>query len=182
MDLDDRTCSVCEEVKPAKDFYFISKRTGKLRPECRVCTLAAQKARRKPGYATERYYRDVEKARADGRKFYAKHRETRMARVREWQEAHPEKVREIKRKAQQKRRALLVGVFVDDVDPLVVLERDGPGCGICGEDTEPGFFSLDHIVPLARGGEHSYANVQIAHRSCNSRKHTKLPEEMAVAA
>jgi 5-methylcytosine-specific restriction endonuclease McrA len=33
---------------------------------------------------------------------------------------------------------------------------------------------LDHIVPLARGGEHSYANTQPAHPTCNRRKGAKV--------
>jgi 5-methylcytosine-specific restriction endonuclease McrA len=31
-------------------------------------------------------------------------------------------------------------------------------------------FHVDHKVPLARGGEHSYENVQPAHPFCNGSK------------
>jgi 5-methylcytosine-specific restriction endonuclease McrA len=37
--------------------------------------------------------------------------------------------------------------------------------------------TLDHIVPLSRGGLHSITNVAIACRSCNVRKHARTPEE-----
>lgn len=37
-----------------------------------------------------------------------------------------------------------------------------------------GPFTLDHVVPLARGGEHSYRNVKLAHPLCNSRKGAKV--------
>lgn len=30
--------------------------------------------------------------------------------------------------------------------------------------------TLDHLVPISQGGEHSYANVRAAHRRCNSRR------------
>lgn len=33
---------------------------------------------------------------------------------------------------------------------------------------------LDHVVPLARGGEHSYRNVQLLCRGCNIRKRDRL--------
>lgn len=52
-------------------------------------------------------------------------------------------------------------------------ERDGDNCGICGE---PLFGSrdeapcLDHIVPLAQGGEDTIENLQLAHPYCNLRK------------
>lgn len=59
-----------------------------------------------------------------------------------------------------------------------VFERDSWTCQICAEpvlrqsadvyhDLIP---TLDHIVPLARGGTHTYDNVQCAHWICNSRK------------
>ena len=30
--------------------------------------------------------------------------------------------------------------------------------------------SIDHVVPLAKGGKHSWNNVRLAHRTCNSKK------------
>jgi 5-methylcytosine-specific restriction endonuclease McrA len=33
---------------------------------------------------------------------------------------------------------------------------------------------MDHIVPFAAGGTHEPANVQLAHRVCNSRKGARL--------
>ena len=34
--------------------------------------------------------------------------------------------------------------------------------------------SKDHIIPLAKGGEHSWDNIQLAHRICNSLKADKV--------
>ena len=34
--------------------------------------------------------------------------------------------------------------------------------------------SIDHVIPLAKGGEHSWNNVMLAHRLCNSRKSDKV--------
>jgi 5-methylcytosine-specific restriction endonuclease McrA len=33
---------------------------------------------------------------------------------------------------------------------------------------------IDHVVPLARGGEHTYANTACAHRRCNQAKGARL--------
>jgi 5-methylcytosine-specific restriction endonuclease McrA len=76
-------------------------------------------------------------------------------------------------------RASHAGVLLEKVEPLVVLERHEGLCGICGEPVNPARFDVDHIVPLARGGEHSYANTQPAHPACNARKGARLPEELA---
>lgn len=68
------------------------------------------------------------------------------------------------------------------VDALHV--RDDGVCGICGgfaplvygatrRNRPSDMATIDHVRPLARGGEHSWANVQLAHLACNLRKHAK---------
>tara|TARA_R110002012_G_scaffold147814_3_gene306448 strand:- start:2957 stop:3196 length:240 start_codon:yes stop_codon:yes gene_type:complete len=44
-------------------------------------------------------------------------------------------------------------------------------CGICGKDL-PGLkrSSLDHIVPLGKGGKDVFENLQLAHWQCNNDK------------
>jgi 5-methylcytosine-specific restriction endonuclease McrA len=79
-------------------------------------------------------------------------------------------------------RARLRGLKVEHVDPLVVLARDGYACQICGiptprrlrGTTHPHAPEVDHIIPLSRGGAHSYANTQCACRSCNHKKSDHL--------
>lgn len=60
------------------------------------------------------------------------------------------------------------------VSPLEIYERDNWTCGICELPVdpneaypEPGSPSLDHIVPISRGGSHEPGNVQCAHLYCN---------------
>lgn len=44
-------------------------------------------------------------------------------------------------------------------------------CAICGEPpTEDNPLTLDHRVPISRGGSSDPSNLQAACRSCNSRK------------
>lgn len=72
------------------------------------------------------------------------------------------------------------------IDPLAVAERDGWLCQLCGEPVDPAApkrsrlgASIDHIVPLSRGGEHTWTNVQLAHLGCNCRKHNRLEHEVS---
>ena len=67
-----------------------------------------------------------------------------------------------------------IQAFVEQVDPLIVLERYDGVCGICLDDVDPLRFEVDHIIPLSRGGEHSYANTQPSHPSCNAAKGDKV--------
>lgn len=69
-------------------------------------------------------------------------------------------------------------VTVETVDPIKVFDRDGWRCKLCGVKTppakrgtyEPDAPELDHIIPIACGGEHSYRNTQCACRECNGNK------------
>ena len=56
--------------------------------------------------------------------------------------------------------------FVETVDPTVIWKISNGICGICGLPIV-GKFEVDHIIPLARGGEHSYRNTQATHPRCN---------------
>lgn len=84
------------------------------------------------------------------------------------------------------------GAVVDtDIDLVGLINRDGLTCHICGgpcdpndyEMTDEGFFiagnrypSIDHVIPLVKGGTHSWSNIRVAHRICNSIKNDAMPE------
>ena len=70
---------------------------------------------------------------------------------------------------------------VEVVYPWRVLFSKGFNCGICGglisldaPRTDPLGLVFDHIVPVSKGGAHSYSNIQPAHHSCNSQKSVKV--------
>ncbi len=77
-----------------------------------------------------------------------------------------------------RRRALRNGAAISERIVLSILgERDGWTCGICHEPVDrtlrhpdPMSASHDHVVSLVKGGDHSYANSQLAHLVCNLRK------------
>lgn len=69
----------------------------------------------------------------------------------------------------------------DAIDPLQIFIRDGWICWLCKEPTEPQAPpksprspSLDHVIPLSRGGTHTRGNVKCAHLQCNLTKGAKL--------
>lgn len=70
-------------------------------------------------------------------------------------------------RATRRKKAL---VIVEHVDRRIVFERDEGVCGICNSAVDPADWHLDHVVAIARGGEHSYANTQVSHPLCNRRK------------
>lgn len=104
-------------------------------------------------------------------------RERMAASNRAYRQENADKVRA----KNQRRRARQMNAFVEDVDLEVLWERDRGVCGICHEPVDQSLAwpdkwskTCDHIVPLAKGGEHSYANAQLAHAVCNSRKNDRI--------
>lgn len=98
-----------------------------------------------------------------------------------WSPAYAEHSRVRKRisssAARHERRVRVEAATTERFDPQDVYERDNWLCSLCGFPVDrelawpdPLCASLDHVVPLAAGGEHSRANTQLAHWICNVRK------------
>jgi 5-methylcytosine-specific restriction endonuclease McrA len=79
---------------------------------------------------------------------------------------------------------------VEYVNPTKVFDRDGWRCQLCGCSTPRRLRGtlvnrapeLDHIIPLAAGGEHSYRNTQCACRACNIAKGARPLGQMRLIA
>ena len=82
--------------------------------------------------------------------------------------------------ADQRRRVRLAGARTEKFTPLEIYERDRWRCGLCRKPVsksrrwpDPLSASIDHLVPIARGGDHVRTNVQLAHLNCNVRKNIR---------
>lgn len=64
--------------------------------------------------------------------------------------------------------------MVERVYRSILFERDKGICGICGLPVDPNIWQVDHIIPIAKGGEHSYKNAQVSHPLCNAKKGDKF--------
>ncbi|MFC1837240.1 HNH endonuclease [Thermodesulfobacteriota bacterium] len=50
-------------------------------------------------------------------------------------------------------------------------------CHYCGKPCKPKNLTMDHIVPLARGGKSNKENLVACCKDCNTKKKTLLPME-----
>lgn len=74
---------------------------------------------------------------------------------------------------QARLRAISYGRNTDNYSREDIIRRDNSICHICGGSVEPRDLTLDHVIPLALGGDDIASNVKVAHRECNRRKGSK---------
>lgn len=94
-----------------------------------------------------------------------------------WGRENPAPWSDRRRDNYHRRRALKKGATTGRPVVLAeIRERDGNRCHLCGDRVSakawphPLSASLDHVVPLTKGGAHDPDNVKLAHLACNTAK------------
>lgn len=127
-------------------------------------------------YRTRNY--DPEKTKAyneayrekNGEKLRAYNKSTeRRRRAAEWIKNNPQ----VNRDRAHRRRAKINNNPHEKINHIEIYIRDYGICGLCNQPVSEESFTIDHIVPISKGGAHIYSNVHIAHRSCNASKGAK---------
>jgi 5-methylcytosine-specific restriction endonuclease McrA len=69
-----------------------------------------------------------------------------------------------------------------------IAERDGWRCSLCSgpvdpslKHTDPAYGTIDHVVPITRGGTNELSNLRLAHHRCNSAKGNRAGNEQLLA-
>jgi 5-methylcytosine-specific restriction endonuclease McrA len=79
-----------------------------------------------------------------------------------------------------KKRVLAGATILRGVPKIDFLKLwSASNCAICTETLHDDDKSLDHKIPLSRGGDNDLANLQMAHLRCNQRKSNKIACEAA---
>lgn len=124
---------------------------------------------------------NADKTKARNRAWNDANPEKSKARFKNWRDKNPERYAELKKINEQKRRALKKGcegsLSKGLFSKLFILQRGK--CPICKAELSniKPKSPLDHIMPLALGGQNVDSNIQILCRICNSKKHSKDPIE-----
>ena len=174
-----RTCSECEERKPIGDFHKDKNASDGYRSKCKACRLKSVKNWYKKNHEVQlekhrkSYKRDVEKIRTRDNERYERDREKRIALATE--HSH-------RRKARKLNTVVEKGISV-----LSLKKRHGTKCHYCqkemdfskgvGRKFNSDMATIEHLIPLARGGEHTFANTVLACRFCNISRGAKSQED-----
>lgn len=183
-----KVCGQCDEEKPRSEFAMRGRSRDGMSPWCKPCIRA---------YSREHYAANREKRSAQAAEWYEANRERRneqqrawnaanlerlreynAERHRQWKAKNPERWAELTHKARARRDQRIADQSVGDVN----FDALWTGlCGVCGNGLDPDLRhphpqsrSIDHILPLSRGGTHEQANLQFAHLVCNLRKGARI--------
>lgn len=168
-----RVCAKCLQQRPVSDFTrYLQSCDDCDREYHRLYQQKWREANREKERARNRelYQLNREKITERKRNLYLKNKAKTSERKLRWQKANPEACRLNSHRRRQKLRGN--GVFL--VTPKDVKRILSKGCFYCGQTAA---LTLDHVVPVARGGVHSIGNLVAACKPCNSSKNDKFITE-----
>lgn len=174
-----KLCAKCKKEKLIDEFYS----TGSY---CKPCAKEYASNRRKdPEFSKKKNEYGVE--------WNKNNKDLKRVLDKEWVENNREKKREINRRYSRKNknngghrsRAKRFGVKFVNFKKHDIFERDNWLCGLCGEPVdkttpwpEPYCATLDHIIPMSKGGDHTPQNSQCSHFICNLTKRDSCGEDV----
>jgi 5-methylcytosine-specific restriction endonuclease McrA len=192
----EKTCIDCGLSKPLSQYTVNKAKKDGSSSFCKDCSAIRRKrhldnsreaynARRR---ATRGKYKEKEKAyrkaynklnkdriRQRDKERYLKTLEYQKERQKSYNKAHPDHLRNVA----ARRRARVFNSGVCKVTDKDLLKITSSCCVTCGSLKD---ITVDHIIPLYRGGRHAIGNLQPLCKSCNSKKNTKTMMEWRVAS
>lgn len=121
----------------------------------------------------KRYLANREQILQERKDYYLTHRDDILAYKRKYQSEHPDKIANI-----HARRVARIGAATITKDQWLSVMRESEWCCVyCGTVLGIKTRTLDHVVPLTRGGPHLRDNLVAACRHCNDSKNNRMPHE-----
>lgn len=184
-----KLCNKCGRVQLLESFHRSAGTQDGRVSDCRDC-VCKRSAEWYAVRAADPEFRDRRKARqlTHQKKWRDANKELTKANMAEWRAANREMLAKQNKawrlqnmdrvlEKNHRRRARLLDSYVAPVDREQIWIRDAGTCQICLTQIDrelpwpdPMSRTLDHIIPLSRGGTHEPDNIQLAHARCNSRK------------
>lgn len=155
-----KICKRCNLSKNTSEFYRDTARVSGLNDWCKQC---------KKDWLVEYRAVNSERILAQQREYKSLNKAAVLEGTRTYKYTHPDRIRD----HNANRRAWRKDQFVEDVSRVIVFERDGGICHICLDLVDPNDWHLDHVIPLSKGGLHSYGNTAVSHPFCNESKNDK---------
>lgn len=185
-----KRCTRCGDLKLITEFSPLKKGRGGRHSWCRKCKNLyckekhienPEKKRLKDRLYRERNLetvrekdrertRDPQKRRRDYLKWLSEHPKRSKEIKRNWEKRNPDKVMDASRRKRARRKNAIIEKFT----AVEIFNRDNWICQLCHRPVnkklrwpDPKSPTLDHIIPISKGGTHERKNTQLAHAVCN---------------
>lgn len=190
-----KSCSKCNQSKPASDFHKYIRSNDGLKPACKDCNKCEAKKWRE---------NNLDKAKLTNKRWAENNKEASYLIKKRWQQNNKEKVSASTRKwqlanaehiklvsqiwasnnkdlrlqtaARRRARKAENGIFY--ISPKDLRKLRNQICFYCRRN--PG-SEIDHVIPISRGGTHGIGNLVLACRACNRSKSSKYVTEWKYA-
>jgi 5-methylcytosine-specific restriction endonuclease McrA len=169
-----KQCNKCSQLKDENQYYKNSRNPNRLNGTCKTCVSEKDK---------QRYQENKISIQEKVRVYYQENKEAVAAYNKKWRVENKERIHQVRKiyisqnrtKSQaacQRRRARIAGASGGHTHEEVqyLKEIQGFKCLMCKRPEPAIKLTLDHIVPLSKGGGNGIGNCQMLCKSCNSSK------------
>ncbi len=111
--------------------------------------------------------------------WYAANRSVRRQRAADWRAKNKDRIAAYS--AQRRARKQGGRLRAELVERRAIWSRDGGICQLCALPVAFDEMHMDHVIPLIRGGPHTFDNLQTTHPRCNLRKNRRILPRFAFA-
>jgi 5-methylcytosine-specific restriction endonuclease McrA len=165
-----KKCTKCREEQPEDEFSV--RKSGRIERQCKSCVRYR---------SAEWYANNPERGRTRSAQWAQENHDRKKETEDQWRQENAARVHELGIAAVHRRHVLLRGGIVEKFTHTEIFDRDEYICQICCVSIDPSLgnrhpmmASLDHIVPISKGGSHTRSNVQTAHLQCNRLKSDRI--------
>lgn len=167
--LETKACTKCGEEKAQEDFALTYRKPEQRRADCKGCAQAVKRAWAQKTQERRKLQKreSYERAKGDPRRLEMRaerrrrYKQSKRGREKRWLQRHRARAR--------KGGATTVDLTLREWRKI--REAYKHCCAYCGTSDA---LTIDHVIPVSKGGDHTAINVVPACHSCNSRKYNKL--------
>ena len=164
-------------------------------PQCSDLRYNRKRRRKAAEQARQWRKENPERAHATARAYRQSHRAQEAARVARWRKSRQgyasHKLSQYKQQVKRLKtppkdfdsQTLILKAY--HVDALELWKNSDQTCIVCGDLIDEGINhpdpmsrTIEHIIPIARGGKHEESNIAFSHLGCNLRKGRRLLDEL----
>ena len=195
--LDLKRCSRCRNNYKKENYLKL--KNGKLSAYCSTCrTVSINEWRANnvekvtarlnspENRAKEKAFREANKEKLNQyqKNWYLRNRLKKLEQNAQWVKNNPFKYKAIASRKSAVRRTQITKTTIEKFSIEKILDKNGSICHLCSEVIDMNLshpdlqsFSVDHILPLSKGGTHTLDNVAPAHLYCNLLKGNKTTSD-----